>query len=152
MQSNNSNSNNLLEVLNKYKETDMKVMKTNLKNACRDLVHEYGTRQDIAELVGMKLNHLQSCLNVSHSSILTFENLVKICSALNLDMNDIFKDTKIITATKKTNKFWTPEKKIDLLNRYSNGGVELVQKKFNLSYKTVMHYYNLFNKEYQKTN
>jgi hypothetical protein len=143
---------NLLEVLTKYKQTDMKVMKTNLKNACKGLLQEYGTRQDIADLVGMEINSFQSCLNVSHASVLTFENLVKMCGVLNLDINDMFKDTQVITKSTRAKKIWTVENKRDLLDRFSNGGVDLVQKKYDLSKKTILHYYNLFSRELVKNN
>lgn len=139
-------SREFLEVLNKYNETDMRVMKENLKKECIKLYDMYGGRQGLAKQVGLEINAFQSCLNPSHSSILTFTNLIKFCGALHLDINDIFKPTEFVKDNRGVSKIWTSEKKQHLINQFEIGGVEAVKKSFNLSEKTIYHYYNLFHK------
>ena len=137
----------LLVVLNKYKETDMRVMKENLKNACKNLYEQHGGRQGIAKLIDMELNAFQSCLNPSHSANLTFENLIKFCGILNLNIDSMFKDTDIIRSNRGVSKTWTLERKQSLISLFEDGGIKSVQKKFKLSNKTISHYYNLFTRE-----
>jgi DNA-binding Xre family transcriptional regulator len=137
----------ILNVLNKYKQTDMKIIKENLKNACKNLYEKHEGRKGISSLIGMELNAFQSCLNPSHSSNITFENLIKFCGILDIDIDDMLKPTNIIKSNRGVIKTWTNERQQELIERFDNGGIAEVKKRFNLTDKTILHYYNLFKKE-----
>ena len=144
-------SKDMLNVLATYEGTSQGVIKQNLKDsiALDSTKETYGNRKDIADYVGIEINSLQSCLNVSHASKLTFENLVRLCGSLNLDIYSMFVPTTITTHLRNS-KVWTPEKKVSFINRFEIGGIESVKEEFNLSDKTILHYYNVFTRELEE--
>jgi hypothetical protein len=137
----------LLKILETYKKTDVKIVKENIKNACKKLYKQHGGRYGIAKLMNMELNAFQSCLNPSHSSNLTFENLIKFCGTLNLDISAMLAPVDVVKSNRGVDKFWTYDTQTELIARFDLGGIDYVKEKFNLSDKTILHYYNLFTRE-----
>lgn len=138
----------VLDLMKKYNQMDMKKIKFNLQVACASKYKEYGGREGMAQKLHMNPNSFATCINPSQASILTFENLIKICVEFDIDVNKILNpNTKIIKSAKGQKKFWDAKKIREYLRTYNQYGVEEVMKKYNLSHKTALLYYNRFKEE-----
>ena len=136
---------NILEILEKYKSANMKKVKYQLKVACSEQYKKYGGRKGMAERLGMNTNFFSTCINPSQTSIITFENLLKICNTFNFEINRILDQDIVVTKTSRgRKKQWSDENKSDYINIYENEGIEIAREKYNLSKKTAMLYYKHF--------
>jgi len=137
----------IYKLLTKYYNTNMKLMKNNLRNECKLKYKDFGGRKGMAELVGLEFGAFQSCLNPSHQSSLTFENLIKICGTFDIKAEKLFANTRITKGNQGVEKTWTLEKKQKFVNDYKRLGVEGMTEEYLLTKKTVALYNTRFSKD-----
>ena len=137
------NSKEMMKLLERFKETNYLIMKQNLKNKCKEI----GKRKQLAEKTGIEIGVFQSCLNPAHKTSLTFENLIKICGKLDIDIEDIFQDTTIKKSNRGASAIWNKQNKKDFINIFERKNIQEVRKRYNLTEKTATYYYNKFKKE-----
>lgn len=136
---------NVMNLIKRYNRMNTKKLKFNLQKACAQKYTKLGGRKGMAKMLKMNVNSFSTCLNPAQESIVTFENLINICTTLELDVSKILNNNVIITKSLKGNhKTWTDEKMLQFVKYHKLNGLEETAKEYNLTIKTTMLYYNRF--------
>ena len=133
----------LLDIAIKYQNTDVNIVKTNLKNILKDKYRNRIDQREIAKFLHIDLSTFYSYLYVSHTAVIPLDKLCWICGKLNLSLDTLFAPVKIPSIH---NSIWTTEHKKEFIHCYDID-IDLAMLEFNLSKKTAMHYYNLFKRQ-----
>lgn len=138
-------TNELKEISTRLKKIDTQVLKSNLKQLINTKYNEKGWREEVARILNMNINTFNSIVNPIHHSHITLERLIHIVDSLELNINDVLANNKVVYSNKETK--WTKEKQVEYVTDYINYDIEYMMKKYKLSRESVLAYYPLFKKK-----
>lgn len=141
----------------KIKTINTKVLKSNL----RQLIGEkytaegrgLGWREEVAELLQIKLNTFSSMINQAHPSRISMEQLLYVVDKLELNIDDVLANNKVIKSTQgrygnvNQSARWTKETKTQFLIDYATKDVNYMTNKYNLTAGTIETYAIEFRKK-----
>ena len=136
----------LLTIYNRFINTDTKIIKTNLKNACKGC-YGHGYKAKFAQDMGLTVHQYQTMINASHPSNIPFENFIKLVGHLKLNLDQILIDQKLPVEMDRSTKIWTKRNKKKFIQYYTKNGLLATIDEYGLSLFTVKCYYNAFTKE-----
>jgi hypothetical protein len=141
----------IYNVYKKFQQTNVKVIKNNMQYACTDRYirgnnKHPGNKDEFIETLGLTLYQYQSMINPSHHANVTFENFIKVCAILNLDIDSMLID-RCVEHKIRINKKWTQEMKRNFVDYLTTYGLIATSEKFGISEKTIRNYYYLFIEE-----
>ena len=146
----------ITKLAQKIKTMNLKVLKSNLRHLISEKyqpVMGKGWRIEVAELLGMNKNTFNGMINQANMSKISMETLLDLVEKLELDIDDILADNKIIISNQgrygniNQEVKWTKERKIEFLTDYKNNSIEYISNKYNLTPKTVETYVIDFKKK-----
>jgi len=139
----------ILEIYKKFMNIETKTLKYNLLVAVQARYSEFESRDALIETTGLTRSTFQSMVNVSHPSRVMFENIVIICGTLNIPYDELLVESEVSDEKFRGNMnlLWTVPRKKRFVEYYKENGLDATAKKFELSIKTTMLYYDRFSVE-----
>jgi len=135
----------LNERLNKM---DLRVLKSNLFQACKNLYKDYNGRRGVCKQTGLNEHTFTGMINKANRSKVTMDNLLIMVNTLGLDINEILTDKPIVKSyLSKYRMKWTDKIKKEFIKHYDEYGERLTAKNYYLKPTTVQNYYTTFKLE-----
>ena len=122
-----------------------RVLKSNLQQLIKEKYNGKGWRAEVAELLQMNVNTFNGVINPANISKITLERLIHIVDTLELDMDKVLANNKVVKSSQGNHKVkWTKEKQVEFVTDYRTKDINYVTNKYNIGEGTVNTYYAIF--------
>lgn len=133
------------ELIQKYQDTDIRIVKFNLYSWYKENFKMYGGRSEFAKVLGITDSRWQSYINPSNIGRIPFESIIRICAVFSIDYEILFVPVDWSKQAMREKK-WTKVKIKEFLNYVDLYGIKNASKFYELSEKSVMTYVENFQK------